>query len=377
MMDCQDDATIRRRGNVMSRLLWIFAALCLQAALAGPTSAQSATNQSPAPRPGTFQERVDAIALSLADSPRFKDLTQQQRVDRVEFVIGNTLFVLLHEMGHAHIREMRLPVLGRAEDAADEFAVLTLINRRSAFSHRVLVDAAKGWFLSDRRNRDIGEPIPFYDEHELNAQRAYRFVCLMVGSDPEMFRDLAREVKLPNDRRKTCKDEYETASRSWETLLKPHRRTADQPKTEIDVEYGDGEGTFDFSVKTFRAVQFLETIARGQAEQYAWPNPFKLEMKVCGRPYARWEEETRILTICYEEARDFVELYRAYGAEPLDVSSNTNDKGAPPPIKKSGSRKQHATGSHGPLISGNPPGKLPAVKGRTPQRGAALSRRDV
>jgi hypothetical protein len=36
----------------------------------------------------------------------------------VEFVAGNMLFVLLHELGHAAITEMGLPVLGRMEDAA-------------------------------------------------------------------------------------------------------------------------------------------------------------------------------------------------------------------------------------------------------------------
>jgi hypothetical protein len=341
-MDCQDDVTIGGHRNAMSRLLSTCAALCLMVVGAGSAFAQSPSTQSAAERSQGFQARIEAAARDFADSPRFKSLTQPQRVDRVEFVVGNTLFVLLHEMGHAHIREMQLPVLGRVEDAADEFAVLTLIKVGSAFSHRVLADSAKGWFLSDRRNRETGEPMLFYDEHELNAQRAYRFVCLMVGSDPEIFKDLAVETQLPDDRQKACRDEYEIASRSWESLLKPHLRAADQPKTQIDVEYGDGEGTFDAFVRTFRSVQLLETVARREAEQYAWPNPFKLEMKVCGHPNAEWEDKTRILTVCYEEARDFVELYRAYGAEPLDVS---NDKSAPPTIKK---RKSKTVGSGRP-----------------------------
>ena len=33
----------------------------------------------------------------------------------VEFVVGNLLFVLGHEAGHAAIREMGLPVVGREE----------------------------------------------------------------------------------------------------------------------------------------------------------------------------------------------------------------------------------------------------------------------
>jgi hypothetical protein len=46
-------------------------------------------------------------------------LTEQQRIDRVEFVPGNTLVLLSHEMGHVLISEMHLPILGREEDAAD------------------------------------------------------------------------------------------------------------------------------------------------------------------------------------------------------------------------------------------------------------------
>jgi hypothetical protein len=178
---------------------------------------------------------------------------------------------------------------------------------------------------------------------------------------------------LPDDRQKTCKDEYEIASRSWETLLKPYRRSADQPKTQIDVEYGDGEGTFDAFVKTFRDLQLLETVAGREADQFAWPNPFKMEMKVCGYPSAEWQEKTRVLTVCYEEARDFVELYRAYGAAPLDVSSDISDKIASP-TKKSGIRKTRITAgsSRGALTSGNPSSK-PAVKGRTTPRRAATS----
>ena len=326
-MDCRQDATITRYSNATSRFLWTCGMLCMQAFIAAPTFAQSLAAEGSAERSRAYQERIDVAARALGENPRFKGLTQQQLVDRVEFVVGNTLFVLLHEMGHAHISEMQLPVLGRHEDAADEFAALTLIKVGSTLSQRVLADSAKGWFLSDRRNREIGEPMLFYDEHELNAQRAYRIVCLMVGSDPEMFKDLARETKLPDDRQKTCKTEYARASRAWETLLTPHRRTADQPKAEIDVEYRDGQGTFDAYVKAFRDVRLLETVAGLAAEQYIWPTAFKLEMQVCGRPEASWEETTHLLTLCYEEARDFVELYRAYGALPLDAS---NDKSAPP-----------------------------------------------
>ena len=56
------------------------------------------------------------------------------------------LFVLLHELAHAAVTEMGLPVLGKMEDAADTFAALRLIRVGSDFSHHVLTEAARGWF---------------------------------------------------------------------------------------------------------------------------------------------------------------------------------------------------------------------------------------
>jgi hypothetical protein len=48
-------------------------------------------------------------------------------------------------------------VLGREEDAADDFAILTGLDVvANEFSLRVLVNAAKGRFLSARRDRKEG-----------------------------------------------------------------------------------------------------------------------------------------------------------------------------------------------------------------------------
>jgi putative metallopeptidase DUF4344 len=70
------------------------------------------------------------------------------------------------------INELELPVLGREEDAADDFAAVTLLRLRTSFSHRVLVEAASGWFLGDRRAYATGEPVVYYDAHGLERQRA-------------------------------------------------------------------------------------------------------------------------------------------------------------------------------------------------------------
>jgi hypothetical protein len=55
--------------------------------------------------------------------------------------------------------------------------------------------------------------------------------------------DLADETKLPKDRRDTCvTSDYPSISSSWMSVLAPHRREPDQPKTKIEVIYGEGKG---------------------------------------------------------------------------------------------------------------------------------------
>jgi hypothetical protein len=278
------------------------------------TSVYSAPTASEQSASEQFQGRINAVAQALGSNPRLKKLSLQQRENLVEFITGNMLFVMLHEMAHTTVDEFRIPVLGREEDAADDFAVLRLLAAGTDFSHRVLVEATKGWFLSDRRDRQDGEKLVFFDEHGLDQQRAYQIVCLMVGSDPTQFKDLADETKLPEDRRQSCQKDYGKISMSWNTLLKPHRRTAEQPKIDIETTYGEGKGNLDAYAKGFRDLRMLEAVAERAEDNLAWPAPFALEMQSCGIINARWVVTTRKLTLCYELAADFAELYRDFNS---------------------------------------------------------------
>ena len=251
--------------------------------------------------------------------------SQQRRQELAEFVVGNMLFVLLHEMAHVHVTEMGLPVLGREEDAADLFATLALIKMGSEFSHDVLVQAAKGWFLSAERDERQGQRPAFYDEHGLDRQRAYQIVCLMVGSDLEKFGDLADLVKMPDERQETCQGDYSNAAYSWDLVLKPHRRAADQPKTVISTVYGEDKSGLDVNARSFRALRLLETIAERAAEEFVWRKPFALELQSCGRPGAHWDLLSHRLIVCYEMAEEFVELYRQQTLEPKQVAPAANE----------------------------------------------------
>jgi hypothetical protein len=85
----------------------------------------------------------------------------------------------------------------------------------------VLAAAAKGWFLSDRRDQETGATPLYYDEHDLNRQRTYQIVCFMVGSDPAKFKSLADETNMPEARQERCKEEDYPKRRGLGILFSP------------------------------------------------------------------------------------------------------------------------------------------------------------
>jgi len=212
------------------------------------------------------------------------------------------------------LSEMNLPALTGAEQAADDFAILTVLELgKRHFSDRILIDAAKGWFTNAQREKRARGVSPYYDRHGFNERRAYRNVCLMVGADPARFKALAEETTLPRDVRRRCGWDYDRASRSWESALMPRRPAVDQPKARIEVIYRVATANLVVYAQVFRNLQFLEAIAELAAERFAWRAPILMEMRSCGDAGAAWTIPTRTLHVCYEMVQDFAELYRDFG----------------------------------------------------------------
>jgi Putative metallopeptidase len=296
-------------------------ALCICALAIGLWSGAGSVVAQPAPpepsqeakaRSEQFQAKLDEAAHQVDSDARLNGLSHLQRKELVEFVTGNMLFALLHELGHAHIQEMGLPVLGREEDAADSYAITDLIKLATDASHNMLIQAAKGWFLDDARNQKEGVAMAFYDEHELDRQRGFRIICMMVGADPDQFTDLANEVKMPEERQGNCAGDYSNASWSWETVLKPHMRGPDQPKQKVGITYGP-EGDYTVIAQALRTTGIFETLANYAANRFVWRDPIAFEIKSCGEPDLHWEFATHKILVCYEMAQDFADLYRGYG----------------------------------------------------------------
>jgi Putative metallopeptidase len=265
--------------------------------------------------PAECEARLEAAIQAIVTHPRVKDVPPAKLRATTEFTAGNMLFVLLHETAHGLISDLGLPVLGREEDAADAFATVTMLQMKTEFTHRTLVNAAKSWMISDRRSRENNEPMVYYDMHGLDLQRAYNIICLMVGSDPDQFEDLAKEVNLPEDRQGTCMGDYSNASWSWERALKPYLRAPEQERQKYQIVYGKPEGSLDIFERVLRATAMMERVAARLDDIYAWRKPFSIEAQSCGSSGANWDVPQHKVILCYELADEFVQLYKLHGED--------------------------------------------------------------
>lgn len=307
----------RPSSLLMSQMVRSVFGACIACLGVTAAAAQGTPAAKPAPAATSpVEARLDTVVKDFSRDPRFKGLSEAQIRDRIEFVAGNVIFATVHEVGHMVITELGLPVLGREEDAADSYAVTTMLKVGDNLSDRILIQSARGWFMSDARAKKQKASLVFYDEHGLDRQRAYNIVCLMVGSDPERFSKAADLTKMPEERQGTCQGDFSNASWSWEKALAPHIRKPDQAKTSVEVKYGESEKNGVY-VRGFKEIRFLEIFADHISDRFVLRGPITLEMLECGEPNAHWDLSARKIFVCYELAADFADLYRFGGRQTL------------------------------------------------------------
>lgn len=130
------------------------------------------------------------------------------------FVEANILGIFYHELGHALIDVMQMPVFGQEEDAADVASILLidhLFEPESALA--MAYDVANGFWAEAVANAE--NPVPYWDTHGPDEQRFYNTVCLFYGGDPDTRDDFAEDMELPEERAEYCVEEYELAADSW------------------------------------------------------------------------------------------------------------------------------------------------------------------
>lgn len=249
--------------------------------------------------------------LSAASHPELND-------EELRFISANAEFTLLHEMGHLLISELKLPVLGREEDAADQLGFMGLFllyeRQRDADFYAKLVDVADYWRLEWQRPKQPGEEVPAWDSHGLDEQRFYNIACLAYGSDPKQLEWIIEATGLPEERAFYCPEEYQQAHHAVTWLIQHFRKPQDQPvRHRIQVIYEAPSDSVENGAQmlaSIKATGELEAVAAKASHDFDLPRDVTLRMTSCGSPDAWYNAISGELTLCYERLSYFRELAR-------------------------------------------------------------------
>ncbi|MEL7213940.1 MAG: DUF4344 domain-containing metallopeptidase [Pseudomonadota bacterium] len=221
-----------------------------------------------------------ATALALMAAPVMADDTDL-------FVESNLLSIFYHELGHALIDIMQLPVFGQEEDAADVLSVLLI----DAFydeetAQAIAYDAAFG-FLGEVAERG-DEEIAYWGVHGPDEQRYYNLVCLFYGANPDKRDDLAADLDLPEERAEYCEDEFILANDSWGPVL------------DEMAENGGGNTIKYVSDGDSLTHILMEDEVRELNAEFQLPETLTVRVEPCDEPNAFYDLEDKAIIMCTE-----------------------------------------------------------------------------
>ena len=228
------------------------------------------------------------LAASLVAAPVHADEA------RAAFVEANLLGIFYHELGHALIDVLDLPVFGQEEDAADVASILMI----DAFyeedaSQDLAYDAAFGFLAEAEAVGDVA----YWDVHGPDEQRFYNTVCLFYGGNPEAREDFAIDMDLPEYRADTCPEEYEQALDSWGAAF--------------DEIAGAGETLrFEATADSLTADVIGAEVAALNAD-FALPADVSVRVEPCGEANAFYDPGAVAIIMCTEFEDHLRSLYDA------------------------------------------------------------------
>lgn len=144
----------------------------------------------------------------------------------MDAAMGQAMWLVLHEVGHATFDIFRIPLFGHEEDSADNFAGYIMLQFGRDQSRHLIGGAAWAWkgYVADYRTNPVIQQqlVGFASNHGQPQERFYNLLCLAYGADPVTFADLTENGFLPPNRAPNCKYEYKTLAKAFHQEISPH-----------------------------------------------------------------------------------------------------------------------------------------------------------
>lgn len=210
------------------------------------------------------------------------------------YVDSNLLGIFYHELGHALIDVLGLPIFGQEEDAADVLSVFLLDAFYDEDAAVELAYHTAFGFLGDAAQRQqTGSEPAYWDVHGPDLQRYFNLICIFYGANPDERSDVAIDLGLPADRAEYCPVEYDQANGSWGAVLDEIAH----PNGGRSFRIGTLDITSDGAELT---AQIVEDEVEALNAEFRLPDILTISVKPCGQPNAFYDPSQREIVMCTE-----------------------------------------------------------------------------
>jgi hypothetical protein len=241
-----------------------------------------------------------AEAHMAAEVERFRHCNCKHDAGEISpFARDVTLHVVLHELGHALIREFDLPVLGNEETMADAFATHYL----TTWLPDRAVDVLRARVISlmiEAREVPRAE-WPVRGEHDNDARRAFQIAALAVAADPARYAPVAKDVGMSEQDLRKARDYGAEIHRSWRRILAPLWMPEGVRSNEARVVC-DPESELSEQLVSVGLVAEIESIIR----RFDWHSQVTVRF-AGGEGGAGWSRSKRTITVPSEYVHRFLE----------------------------------------------------------------------
>lgn len=265
---------------------------------------------------------VLATLALLAQAPASAQ-DEERPLDERDWVLGNVLTVLLHEVGHGLVALWALPVLGREEDAADSFSITylldTIADDASLGPEKIeqLDDAlfvTAGAWLAYAEGNDLADTSLYAVEHSLDMQRFFAHMCLLVGREPDVYGSWLEDFDIEPEALdlERCEETALLQAEDWRYLLEVERDESwkDQGSRGLTLIIEPGKTKahrrYEAWLKDWPWLRYFEQRLEGDLKL---PEPLTIRFDACDEANAFYDHEEREILMCYELLADLEALY--------------------------------------------------------------------
>jgi hypothetical protein len=214
------------------------------------------------------------------------------------FAADVTLHVVLHELGHAVMREFDLMVLGNEETMADAFATHLLTEHFP--EHAVSAISARVRSLMIEANEVPRDRWTVRGEHDNDARRAYQIAALAIAADKEKYAGVAKIMGMSERNIVKACDYGSEIHQAWRRTLSPLMMPAGKISKLALLRADEATRAFVDAGKPSLASTITNALQR-----FDWHSQVTVDF-VWGSGGAAWSRSTRTVTVNSEYLQRFI-----------------------------------------------------------------------